>query len=372
MATNLQNSDETTVVTEEEKLKTKRPKETKFKQQNLPAWQPILTASTVLPAFFAIGLAFIPLGVALLITSNNVKEYSLDYTNCHMENGSQTCAEFFKTENNTGLTCNCTYNITLSDYFEKSVYVYYGLTNYYQNHRRYVRSRDDDQLHGDSKSPGSLNDDCDPYKYTTINKTTYGYAPCGAIANSLFNDSFTITYIKEDAQDVPVGLIKTGIAWVSDKNVKFNNPTGPDAWANFVKPPNWNINVTNLDPENEANNGYENEDLIVWMRTAALPTFRKLYRRINHTIPEFGKGLPSGTYRIDISYRYPVVGFDGTKSLIISTTSWLGGKNNFLGIAYIVVGSLCIVLGVIFLIIHIKWGKNVEASILTDATDQLK
>lgn len=46
--------------------------ETKFKQQNLPAWQPILTASTVLPAFFAIGLAFIPLGVALLITSNNV------------------------------------------------------------------------------------------------------------------------------------------------------------------------------------------------------------------------------------------------------------------------------------------------------------
>lgn len=41
-------------------------------------------------------------------------------------------------------------------------------------------------------------------------------------------DSFTITYLKDDVQDVPVGLIKTGIAWVSDKNVKFNNPTGPD------------------------------------------------------------------------------------------------------------------------------------------------
>ena len=47
--------------------------DTKFKQQKLPAWQPILTANTVLPAFFAIGIAFIPLGVALLVTSNNVR-----------------------------------------------------------------------------------------------------------------------------------------------------------------------------------------------------------------------------------------------------------------------------------------------------------
>ena len=46
--------------------------DTKFKQQKLPAWQPIMTAGTVLPAFFAIGIAFIPLGVALLITANNV------------------------------------------------------------------------------------------------------------------------------------------------------------------------------------------------------------------------------------------------------------------------------------------------------------
>jgi len=46
--------------------------DTKFKQQKLPAWQPIMTAGTVLPVLFAVGVAFIPLGVALLITSNNV------------------------------------------------------------------------------------------------------------------------------------------------------------------------------------------------------------------------------------------------------------------------------------------------------------
>ena len=70
---------------------------------------------------------------------------------------------------------------------QKSVYVYYALSNFYQNHRRYVRSRDDDQLHGNGVGPGSLNEDCDPYRTTTINGTEYGYAPCGAIANSLFN-----------------------------------------------------------------------------------------------------------------------------------------------------------------------------------------
>lgn len=46
-----------------------------FKQQRLPAWQPILTAGTVLPTFFIIGVAFIPIGIGLLHFSNNVKYF---------------------------------------------------------------------------------------------------------------------------------------------------------------------------------------------------------------------------------------------------------------------------------------------------------
>ena len=70
---------------------------------------------------------------------------------------------------------------------------------------------------------------------------------------------------------------------------------------NTIKPPNWPRRVCELDQDDPDNNGYQNEDLIVWMRTAALPNFRKLYRKINQT-GTFEKGLPAGNYSLDIVY----------------------------------------------------------------------
>ena len=90
----------------------------------------------------------------------------------------------------------------------------------------------------------------------------------------------------------------------------------------------------------------ENEDLIVWMRTAALPTFRKLYGKIE-------QNLAAGTQLdIIINNVYNTYSFGGKKKLVLSTTSWLGGKNDFLGIAYITVGSVCILLALIFFVVH--------------------
>ena len=59
-----------------------------------------------------------------------------------------------------------------------------------------------------------------------------------------------------------------------------------------------------LDTENPENNGLQNEDLIVWMRTAALPNFRKLYRKIDHQNngDDFKNGIPEGIYSFDIEY----------------------------------------------------------------------
>jgi LEM3 (ligand-effect modulator 3) family / CDC50 family len=50
---------------------------------------------------------------------------------------------------------------------------------------------------------------------------------------------------------------------------------------------------------------------------------------------------------------FPVTEYGGTKSIIISTRTVMGGKNPFLGIAYIVVGGLCVLLGAIFTVAHL-------------------
>lgn len=44
--------------------------------------------------------------------------------------------------------------------------------------------------------------------------------------------------------------------------------------------------------------------------------------------------------------------------MILSTTSFLGGKNPFLGIAYITVGCIVLVLAVALLFVHIKYGRR--------------
>jgi len=99
------------------------------------------------------------------------------------------------------------------------------------------------------------------------------------------------------------------------------------------------------------------EHFIVWMRTAGLPNFRKLYGKISDT-------LQPGTYSVFINNNYDVNGFDGNKSIVLSTTNALGGKNYFLAVCYLVVGSLCLVFAAIFLVAFVK--KNKENSRRTD------
>ncbi|ESN93664.1 hypothetical protein HELRODRAFT_88502, partial [Helobdella robusta] len=338
--------------------------DSKFKQQKLPAWQPILTAESVLPLLFAVGVSFIPIGIAFLIVTNAVKEKVIDYTYCvSVDNANATCANIIS--DNITTVCKCQVQFNLESDYPAPVFLYYKLKNFYQNHRRYVKSRDDDQLLGKDKTGMSISE-CEPF-YKDSNTGLY-YAPCGAIANSLFNDTFSLSYqlndpnITNSDMNIAVNLIKRNIAWLTDRNSKFHNPQDffDDSITVFkksIQPLNWRKNVYQLDTEDPTNNGYNNEELMVWMRVAAFHNFRKLHRHINHT-GLFKNGLKSGNYSFIIEYNYPVTKFDGRKKLILTTTSFLGGKNSFLGIAYLVVGCLSIVIGVIFVIIHFRVGKK--------------
>lgn len=80
-------------------------------------------------------------------------------------------------------TRTCTVEFDIKDEIEGPVYVYYELENFYQNHRRYVKSRSDAQLRGDEVPDSKLMDSCDPL-WQKDGKTLN---PCGLIANSMFN-----------------------------------------------------------------------------------------------------------------------------------------------------------------------------------------
>lgn len=266
----------------------------------MPAWQPILTAGTVLPTLFIIGIAFIPVGIGLLYFSEEVQEHSVPYTDCISNNTARDkktpCKDVIKNPAYAN-DCYCKEHFTIPNMNGK-VYMYYGLTNFYQNHRRYVKSRDDNQLLGQLSTIVST--DCQSFDYVDVKGHQMPIAPCGAIANSLFSDELTLFSHKHNK---PVPLLRTGIAWPSDKNIKFKNPPGElsHAFSSFAKPKNWTKPVYKLDKD-PSNNGFQNEDLIVWMRTAALPTFRKLYRRVDHSEREFQQGLIEGNYTLTIKY----------------------------------------------------------------------
>lgn len=366
-----------------EKQKSRRPPNTAFRQQRLKAWQPILTPKTVLPLFFTIGIIFAPIGGLLLYASAEVREVKLEYTNCGRDaplyNGGDGFEDMppsavsmtFKSNNATSAqwarepnvevdlapyggrvnTSLCHLRFTTPEDMSPPVLFYYHLTNFYQNHRRYVDSFDADQLKGNARSYGALDgSDCDPLAGNS--SLQLPYYPCGLIANSLFNDSFSSPVEQNprgsDNDEPRVYLMEnnTDIAWSSDAEL-YGDGTDytPDQ---VVPPPNWIERYPDgYTDDTPPPNLRQWQAFQVWMRTAGLPTFSKLYQR-NDT-----RAMESGTYEIIVQDRFNVTAYDGTKSVLISTRTVMGGRNPFLGIAYVVVGGICIVLGVVFTVTHL-------------------
>ncbi|NXD72877.1 CC50C protein, partial [Eolophus roseicapillus] len=325
------------------------PDNSAYKQQRLPAWKPQLTIAAVLSTFFLTAMFCLSVGVCLTLSANSIKEIQIDYSDKCSD-----CSKLRENSSNWNKECYCSVNFMLKEDILGDVFMFYGLQNFYQNHRRYVISRSDAQLLG--RNVNIENSYCAPF---TTCQNGMPMAPCGAIANSMFNDTIDLFY-NLNPSVIQVPLLKTGNSWWTDKNVKFRNPKSynlSSAFAGTSRPPYWQKPVYLLDEEDERSNGYVNDDFIVWMRVSAFATFRNLYRRVRR-IRQFADGLPAGNYTFHISYNFPVTKFKARKHVILSTVVWSGGSNPFLGIAYVVSGAAATLAGFVITAIHLKLRKR--------------
>lgn len=245
-------------------------------------------------------------------------------------------------------TQQCTVEFTIPAQMDAPVLFYYRLTNFYQNHRRYVKSFQASQLKGDPVDNDTIrSSSCTPlYNNETTGKIYY---PCGLIANSIFNDTFhnpvLLNTNNGTSNETYQMNSKTDIAWAADAELYGKTSYNLDQIA---PPPNWVKRWPNgYTEENPPPNLKEDEAFQVWMRTAGLPTFSKLAQR-NDDAP-----MKAGTYRLQIDMNFPVTEFGGTKSIVISTRTIMGGRNPFLGVAYVVVGGICVILGAVFTFAHL-------------------
>ncbi|KAJ5888871.1 hypothetical protein N7495_008912 [Penicillium taxi] len=340
--------------------------------------RPILTPKSVLPLFFIVGIIFAPLGGVLIWASSLVQEISIDYSDCVIsaptdseEYIADKVSTTFKAQSSQTPSWKKTWNATANTYvchlyFEipesmgPPVFMYYRLTNFYQNHRRYVQSMDMDQLKGIAVPSHTIHTgNCDPLTTDPVSKKPY--YPCGLVANSRFNDSIQSPILLAN-EPTTYQMTKKGIAWESDKAlIKKTNYLASDV----IPPPNWssyNGSYTNETIPNLT----DDEDFMVWMRTAGLPFFSKLALRNDDS------SMQKGSYQLDIIDQFNVTEYDGTKSILLSTRTVLGGKNPFMGIAYVVVGGVCVLLGALFTVAHLVRPRKLgDHTYLTwDSTNQ--
>ena len=313
-----------------------RNKENIFKKGKI--WRPTPKIETTFTCFIIVGVVFIIIGIVLLVYTSKIHEVKIRYDNISKCN-SILMDNVKNFENDNYEFQYCRINLTVEKTIEKPVMFYIELHNFYQNHRRYIKSYSAKQLKGKILSTKEIKDECDPIitmqdlgrtksiskKILDKNKPAH---PCGLIARSIFND--TIDFYKNPELTEQIIVSTDGITWKSDKKGRYKN-------VENYRDIQW-LNV-------------EEERFMVWMKPSSLPNFRKLWGKIHQDINP-------GQYYIKIVNNYPVDDFNGKKYIILSNVNAFGGKNTFLGVCYIIVGALSLSIGIIFVILHLTFNKK--------------
>jgi len=246
-----------------------------IKQQKVATLTPILAPKFVISLYYILSALFIIIGIILLVFSNKLVVVGpIRYDNLAECNVGERFTE----------TRICEVPFDVDERMKAPFYMYYGLSNYYQNHREYVSSRSFKQLAG--KAPLSPSDvsACAPALYNESSPDPDDYLyPCGLTAQSQFNDTFTVFQGPGFPEQERVRWTDQGITWELDEEVAFR--PGPI--------PPWT---------EAANERITSPDFIVWMRLATFNRFTKLYRI-------FQEDLEPGKYYMRITAsKWPPLG----------------------------------------------------------------
>ncbi|KAL6781100.1 hypothetical protein ACKKBG_A09825 [Auxenochlorella protothecoides x Auxenochlorella symbiontica] len=302
----------------------------RFVQQRLRGWSPILHARNAELYFLAVGVFCLALGIPILVASLNVVEYKARYdlAGVFADLDSNNQQELLWGAGDEGVLVMVEIEVTKR--MTAPIYVVYELDSMFQNYRRYVRSFDPDNMHDGLAANKSGVSACEPFTYITgapdaAFPNQGAILPCGQISQSLFNDTFELSARRRGgaaARELPIN--SSDIAWASDREHLY----GPVNAENFNTVPALRGGRGVFAPLNQ------DQHWMVWQRPAAQAQAQKLYGRIDSDLEA------DMIVTVLVYNRYNTYGFQGAKSLILTTNSWVGGKNVFLGSVYIVIGGL--------------------------------
>ncbi|KAI6206713.1 hypothetical protein M3Y94_00943600 [Aphelenchoides besseyi] len=333
-----------------------KPRDVAWIQQELSAYRPLYTFRCAIPLVSILSFCCLAISIAFYKSSLKGFELEVDYTDCEKQ--------------------ICDYELKLPE-IQGQVLFFYGMRGFHQNMRKYQQSRNDRQLARHLRET----DECYPFQCldtegkpsTCKGDQKVPIVPCGAVANSIFNDTFKLFY-HNGPPELPireVPLTTAGLLHPSFRSQKYRNPKkctdensfcGSNCTAkcpgfeSTAKPPWWPKPIAEI---GDVDTGWalENFDFIQWMETSALPNFRKIWRRLNQQSGSpFASGLPASNYTLRIVYNYPVRGYSARKLFVIQSDGPLGPKAEFQIFAFFCVGFFLLVFSAFMVIIEFAPG----------------
>lgn len=330
---------------------------------------PMFSMNVILFLSLLGSLFFISLGVWLLIENESHVECKLYYHDTTLQEGG---ASRYLLRGISSRHCSREVDI-LSD---TQIYVYVEIENLYQDDAQVLWSRHDKQLAGKIYTNAKDLSSCSPLVTAEVDNVTKVLHPCGALAWNVFTDKYQFLEGAPDGDNdqvplKPISLNQTQAFVLNslDWRHAYRNPPPEERLQVLDQVYFWMSPADNDDGQDmyksreearaelladrlnyeEAGDMVENAHFIQWMQAAPFSRWRKLYGRLAGPIH-----LPLSAH---ITVMYDVSSWKGKKAIILVQKSRFGGETLFIGVAYIVFGSVLTLLAV-----YVLWKKYQEGS----------